>query len=55
MSLFGVGLVLLIIGLVLWLAAVAPALGYALVVIGVIVILVALVMSLASRRGAPPP
>lgn len=49
MSLVGLGLVLLIIGLVLWLAAILPGLGYALVVVGIIVLLVGLVLGHRGR------
>ena len=52
MSLLGIGFVLLVVGLILWLAAILPGLGYALAVVGVICIIVALVLHVMAGRRA---
>jgi hypothetical protein len=51
----GLGIVLLIVGLILWLT-VLPALGWILMAIGVVLIILGLVLGMAwgfSRRTAP--
>ena len=51
----GLGIVLLIIGLILWLT-IMPALGWILMAIGVVLIILGLVLGMAwgfSRRTAP--
>lgn len=51
----GLGIVLLIVGLILWLT-ILPALGWILMAIGVVLIILGLVLGMAwgfSRRTAP--
>ena len=51
----GLGIVLLIVGLILWLT-ILPALGWILMAIGVVLIILGLVLGMAwgfSRRPAP--
>lgn len=51
----GLGIVLLIVGLILWLT-IMPALGWILMAIGVVLIILGLVLGMAwgfSRRTAP--
>ena len=54
MSLIGIGLLLILIGIVLWLATIAPGLGYLLIIVGVIIIIVAAFLSFSHRRRGDP-
>lgn len=50
MSLLRLGLLLIVVGIVLW-ATVAPALGGALILVGVVLMLVA---AITGHRAGPP-
>jgi amino acid transporter len=49
MTLTGVALALLLLGIVLWLTAIAPGLGYVLIIVGVILLIVSLFIGYRGR------
>ena len=51
MNFFYGGVALILIGLVLWLAAVLPTLGYLLIIIGVILLLLGIFTGFAASRS----